>query len=140
LHGLESIVLALSGALFSWLVVFGFQGVALCLVRQSYAWVRYLADSSYWVYLIHMPILGLLQVNLYRVPGHALWKAPLVLIGTLAIGLATYQTLVRHTAVGTGLHGSRPRGGGNAGLVPASTAIDGTGQSEERFQASPPSA
>jgi peptidoglycan/LPS O-acetylase OafA/YrhL len=109
LHGLESIALALSGALFSWLVVFGFLGVALRLVRQSYGWVRYLADSSYWVYLIHMPILGLLQVNLYRIPGHALWKAPVVLVGTLAIGLATYQTLVRHTFVGTGLHGYRPR-------------------------------
>jgi hypothetical protein len=63
-----------------------------------------------------MPILGLIQVDLYRVPGHALWKFPIVLAGTLAIGFASYQTLVRHTTIGTELHGRRerraPRGNG----------------------------
>ena len=54
-----------------------------------------------------MPILGLIQGDLFLVPGHALWKFPLVLVGTLAIGFASYQTLVRHTAIGEGLHGRR---------------------------------
>lgn len=109
LVGLESWGSAALGALFSWLVVFGLIGLALRVVQRSLPIIRYLADGSYWIYLIHMPILGLIQVNLYQLPGHALWKFPVVLVGTLAIGLASYQTLVRYTALGTGLHGRRER-------------------------------
>ena len=109
LHGPEALALAALGALFSWLVVLGLIAAAMRLYRQPHLAVRYVVDGSYWVYLVHMPILGLMQVDLFRVPGHALWKCPLVLLGTLAIGLASYQTLVRHTPIGTGLHGYRPR-------------------------------
>jgi glucan biosynthesis protein C len=109
LQGPSAWALAVSGALFGWLVVFGFIGAFHRLFRESRASIRYLADSSYWIYLVHMPILGLIQVNLYRVPGHALWKFPIVLAGTLAIGFASYQTLVRHTIIGDWLHGHRDR-------------------------------
>jgi hypothetical protein len=109
LHGPEALALAVLGALFSWLAVFGLIGIALRVYRHPHPAVRYLADGSYWIYLIHMPILGLMQVDLFRVPGHALWKCPLVLLGTLAIGFGTYQTLVRYTPIGTGLHGRRQR-------------------------------
>jgi glucans biosynthesis protein C len=111
-------MLAASGALFAWLMVFGLIGTALRLVTQSRPVLRYLADSSYWIYLVHMPILGLIQVDLYRVPGHALWKFPLVLAGTLAIGFASYQTLVRHTALGIALHGRRERAGSRPQVMP----------------------
>jgi peptidoglycan/LPS O-acetylase OafA/YrhL len=109
LHGPEALALAVLGAVFAWLIVFGFIGVFLRLFRQSRPSIRYLADSSYWIYLVHMPILGFIQVDLYRVPGHALWKFPLVWAVTLAIGFASYHTLVRHTAIGTWLHGRRER-------------------------------
>jgi glucan biosynthesis protein C len=111
LHGTAALVSAFLGALFSWLIVFGAIGAAFRLFRGSSPVLRYLADSSYWIYLVHMPILGLIQDGLYRVPGHALWKFPVVLISTLGIGLGSYQWLVRHTAVGTWLHGRRDRAG-----------------------------
>ena len=101
--------LAASGALFGWLIVFGAIGTCLGVFKKDRPSIRYLADSSYWIYLIHMPILGLIQLNLYRIPGHALWKIPVVLIVTLGIGFASYQTLVRHTRIGVGLHGRRDR-------------------------------
>jgi peptidoglycan/LPS O-acetylase OafA/YrhL len=109
LHGPAALALAALGALFAWLVVFGFLGLFLRLFRRLHPAIRYLADSSYWIYLVHMPILGLFQDDLYRVPGHALWKFPIVWAGTLALGFASYQTLVRHTAIGTWLHGPRER-------------------------------
>ncbi len=111
LHGAEALALATLGALFSWLMVFGAIGAALRLFRRSSPVLSYLADSSYWIYLVHMPILGLIQGDLFLVRGHALWKAPLVLVGTLAIGFASYQYLVRHTAIGVGPHGRRVRSG-----------------------------
>jgi hypothetical protein len=109
LTGPPALALAVLGALFGWLIVFGFIGVFLRLFRRAYPVVSYLADSSYWIYLMHMPMLGLIQIDLFLVPGHALWKAPLVLAGTLLIGFASYQTLVRYTALGTWLHGRRQR-------------------------------
>jgi glucans biosynthesis protein C len=111
LHGAEAWALAALGALFSWLMVFGALGAALRLFRRPSPVISYLADSSYWIYLVHMPIVGLIQCDLFLVGGHALWKAPLVLVGALAVGFASYQTLVRHTAIGVGLHGSRARCG-----------------------------
>jgi peptidoglycan/LPS O-acetylase OafA/YrhL len=109
LDGPAALALSLLGALFGWLVVFGFMGLFLRLFRRSSPVVSYLADSSYWIYLVHMPVLGLIQVDLFLIHGHALWKAPLVLALTLLIGFASYQTLVRYTALGTWLHGPRQR-------------------------------
>ena len=109
LQGTRLLALMASGALFSWLMVFGAIGAAFRVCRKESPTLSYLADSSYWIYLIHMPVLGLIQGDLYRVPGHAAWKAPLVLSLTLAIGFGTYQCLVRHTALGAALHGRRKR-------------------------------
>jgi hypothetical protein len=97
--------------LFSWLMVLGAIGAAWRLFRRPSPVLSYLADSSYWIYLMHMPVLGLIQGDLFLVRGHALWKAPLVLAGTLAVGFASYQSLVRHTALGAALHGRRAHPG-----------------------------
>jgi peptidoglycan/LPS O-acetylase OafA/YrhL len=109
LTGPAALALVVLGALLGWLIVLGFVGVFLRLFRQAHPAISYLADSSYWIYLVHMPVIGLLQVDLYRIPGHALWKFPIVWAVTLALGFASYQTLVRHTAIGVWLHGQRQR-------------------------------
>lgn len=119
MHGPPALALAALGALFGWLVVFGLIGVSLRLFRESRPSVRYLADSSYWIYLVHMPVIGLIQGDLYLIPGHSLWKFPIVLAVTLALGFASYHALVRHTLIGEWLHGKRERsaarGSGRAG-------------------------
>jgi len=107
LVGLPALGLVGFGALFTWLMVFGAIGLAHRVCRNPSPTLSYLADSSYWIYLVHMPILGLIEADLFLVPGHALWKAPSVLALTLAIGFGSYQCLVRHSAIGTGLHGRR---------------------------------
>ena len=107
LHGADALALAVLGALFAWLVVFGAIGAAHRLFRHANPTLSYLADSSYWIYLVHMPVLGLIQGDLFLIPGHAAWKMPVTLIGTLAVGFASYHCLVRYTAIGTWLHGPR---------------------------------
>jgi peptidoglycan/LPS O-acetylase OafA/YrhL len=114
LVGPAALALAVLGALLAWLIVLGFIGLFLRLFKQSHPLISYLADSSYWIYLVHMPVIGLLQVDLYRIPGHALWKFPIVWAVTLALGFASYQTLVRYTALGVWLHGRRERPPGRA--------------------------
>lgn len=69
------------------------------------AWLRWLADASYWVYLVHLPVLFALQ---YRLMDVAMpWPAKLLLatVATLVACLASYQWLVRGTVLGRLLDG-----------------------------------
>jgi fatty acid desaturase len=111
LDGTAALLLAASGSLFAWLVTFGLLGLALGSFDRPRPAVRYFADSSYWVYLCHLPIVGLIQVNLLAVPAPATVKFSIVLFVTMAICLASYQVLVRHTFLGVWLHGRREREG-----------------------------
>jgi peptidoglycan/LPS O-acetylase OafA/YrhL len=87
--------------------LFGLLGLAQMLCRRENALLRFLADSSYWVYLIHFPLIGLGHVLLTHVPGLALLKFCLVAGVTMAFGLWTYARLVRGRVLGRLLNGTR---------------------------------
>ena len=131
LSGLEAALLAASGALFCWLLTFGLLGVALGpAFDRGRPSVRYLADASYWIYLIHLPIVGLAQVALLGVPAPGALKFAAVLGLTLALGLATYQSFVRYTPIGRWLHGRRDRR-----TAPAASPVAGRAPAVERPRA-----
>ena len=104
-----------SAVLFS----FGLVGLFERLLRSSRAWVRWLADSSYWIYIVHLPVVTFLtfylahldrQGRLESLTGFG-WSAELkfllACVVTTAIGLATYRYLVRYTPLGTLLNGKK---------------------------------
>lgn len=66
-----------------------------------------LADASYWIYLIHLPVVIFLQV--LQIPFH--WpvalKLTVTIAGTMLFGMASYLVFVRYTVVGWILHGKR---------------------------------
>ncbi len=109
LDGASAWALAASGGLFCWLLTFGFLGLALGVLNRPQPAISYLADSSYWVYLTHLPIVGLLQVDLHPVAVPVALKFLIVLTVTMALTLASYQVTVRHTFLGLWLHGRRDR-------------------------------
>jgi peptidoglycan/LPS O-acetylase OafA/YrhL len=109
LSNLAALALAASGAVFTWLITFGLLGLALGRFNRPHRLLSYLADSSYWVYLVHLPIIGLLQADLYLVAVPAVVKFAIVLSVTFALCLASYQVAVRHTLLGHWLHGRRER-------------------------------
>ena len=71
LQGGERIVFCLLASLFPWLTVFGALGVFLRVLNSRGTAMRYLAESSFWVYLAHLPIIGLMQVVLLSWDGPA---------------------------------------------------------------------
>ena len=72
---------------------------------------RYLSDSSYWLYIMHLPVVVGLQVAFTAVPWPALAKIPIVLALAVGILLLTYDWFVRPTWIGALLNGRRyPRG------------------------------
>jgi peptidoglycan/LPS O-acetylase OafA/YrhL len=69
--------------------------------------VRYLADASYWLYLIHLPLVIFAQTLLAETTMSVWEKFAIASLGPFAIGLITYALLVRHTPIGDMLNGKR---------------------------------
>jgi peptidoglycan/LPS O-acetylase OafA/YrhL len=91
----------------SWCWIFAFVGAAeRFLSRPSPTW-RYVADSSYWLYLMHLPVLVVPGVVFQALDWHWSVEYPLTLAVTVAILLLSYHTLVRFTAIGAILNGRR---------------------------------
>ncbi len=92
-------------AIWSW--SFGLIGLALRFLSREHAGIRYLADASYWIYLVHLPIVMALQVVVFRLPAPALVKWALVLLLAFPTLLLSYQWLVRYSFIGAILNGRR---------------------------------
>ncbi|MBB4659118.1 acyltransferase family protein [Parvularcula dongshanensis] len=105
--GVERVGYAASYALAIWTWTFGLIGAALTFLNGERRWVRYVADSSYWVYIVHLPIVFALQIAVMDLPWPAPAKYAVILGATLALTLASYQLLVRHSFVGSLLNGPR---------------------------------
>lgn len=90
-----------------WIATFAAIGLALRFMSGfSPAW-RYLADASYWLYLIHLPIVMALQVALSQLDWPGLIKFAVILVVALPPMLASYHLLVRFTFIGAVLNGRR---------------------------------
>jgi len=100
---------AVSYALAIWTTTFAAIGLALRFLSGFSATRRYLADASYWLYLIHIPIVMALQVAVSQLD----WAWPVKFAGILVVALsvmfASYQLLVRYTFIGAVLNGRRLR-------------------------------
>jgi peptidoglycan/LPS O-acetylase OafA/YrhL len=96
-------------ALAIWTTTFAVIGIALRFLAGFSAARRYLADASYWLYLIHMPIVMALQVAVSQLD----WPWPVkfggILLVALSVMFASYQLLVRYSFIGAVLNGRRMR-------------------------------
>ena len=59
--------------------------------------MRYVSDSSYWLYLAHLPLIMIVQAAIRTWQMPVLIKFVLVCGVTTAILLASYQLFVRYT-------------------------------------------
>ncbi|MEZ5312487.1 MAG: acyltransferase family protein [Thermoanaerobaculia bacterium] len=94
-------------ALAIWCWTFGLLGASVRFFSRHSPARRYLADASYWFYLVHLPIVFTLQVLLMKVPLHWSLKFPAILAVTFGLLLGSYHYLVRSTFVGEILNGRR---------------------------------
>jgi hypothetical protein len=90
-----------------WTATFAFIGLALRFMSGFSATRRYLADASYWLYLIHMPIVMALQVAVSQLDWPWPIKFAIILAVAFPVMLASYHLLVRFTFVGVVLNGRR---------------------------------
>ena len=99
------------GTIVGWLAIAALYGYAVRLFRSPRPAVRYVVDASYWMYLMHIPVLIVLD-RLATEAGLPWWIGfPLAVAAATAILVASYAAVVRHTFVGRVLHGPRTRPG-----------------------------
>jgi glucans biosynthesis protein C len=90
-----------------WLLILGVAGLFLRYLSGHSAWRRYLCDSSYFLYIAHMPVIMAFQLLLLGVDLLPLEKMVITLVGTIAILLPVYRWTVRPTFIGAVLNGRR---------------------------------
>ena len=82
-------------------------GFALKHLSQPSAARRYAADSSYWLYIAHLPVVTGLQVVAAQMHWHWSIELTLIVVMSTALLLLSYQLLVRSTWLGAILNGKR---------------------------------
>ncbi len=95
--------------IFVWAMTFGLIGLFRQFLSRQSRTIRYVSDSSYWLYLTHLPLIVAAQ---FFVAGWSLWSfVKFTLICSIITGLLLiiYQLAVRYTWLGTLLNGPRQR-------------------------------
>ncbi len=96
-----------AAAVYSWSLTFALTGLFLKVASADRAWMRYLADASYWWYLLHVPPVMVLQTIVAPWALHPALKLLVIVGGTVAVLWPTYHLFVRYTWVGRLLNGPR---------------------------------
>lgn len=98
---------AATGSVVVWLMVFGLTGLFVRYCSAPDPRWRYLADSAYWQYLMHAPVVLAGQLVVAQWPVPAFVKCAVVTLFAALVLLLTYDWLARATWVGVLLNGRR---------------------------------
>jgi len=97
--GLKSI----NGVLFSYALI----GFAEEKFGAYSSVLRFISDSSYWIYLIHFPLVTLITFSMFNITLFLELKFIIAIIVTSIIGLISYKYMVRSTLIGVLLNGKK---------------------------------
>jgi hypothetical protein len=90
-----------------WFFIYGFLGLFLRYLERPIPLARYMADASYWMYLVHLPCTIVLPAVLSNAPLPPIVKFSVVLGTTTFLTVVTYHYWVRATGIGQVLNGRR---------------------------------
>ena len=122
--GFEKLAFAFCYSLAIWGWSFAVVGGATRFLAHASDTVRYVADASYWIYLVHLPVVAAMQVLVGHQPWHWTVKFPLVVIVSFAVLFLSYRALVRPTFIGQILNGRKYPRTSNASASTTATALD----------------
>ena len=94
---------------YAWGICLGLIALFRALLPAERRGVRYLSDSSYWMYVTHLPVVVFAQaiVRDWNMPPEV--KILMISVVVTAFLLLSYQFLVRYTPIGTMLNGKKVR-------------------------------
>lgn len=94
-------------ALYAWLACIAFIGLFARFSSRERPSVRYLADSAYWLYLVHLPLVVAGQALLKPLGWPSAVKFTVLMVASTMLLLASYHWCVRRTWIGVLLNGRR---------------------------------
>ena len=105
---------------YSWLMIFAFIGFFKLICSKPRKWIRFISNSSYWLYLAHMPLVDVLQIWVSDWgAGADFWtKDNQWILISLKLGFVTGTStalllgsyfLIQYTPISTLLNGKRKR-------------------------------
>jgi glucan biosynthesis protein C len=94
-------------ALCTWALIYGITGLFLRYLDRASPWVLYTSQSSYWVYLLHMPVISFAAWWILPFDLHAFIKFPLIVAFTVLVCFTSYHYLVQRTWISVLLNGRR---------------------------------
>jgi len=83
-----------------WLMTLGAFGLAFRVAPMERPWLRFLVDSSYWVYLVHYPVVTALQILFAQVQGPGVLEYLAATVLTFGFALVTFMLFVWRTRLG----------------------------------------
>jgi len=92
---------------YAWTMSLGLVGLFCRLFPHPRPTVSWLADASYWMYLVHVPLVMMMQLLVREWPLTAGLKFLLILAAVTPLLLASYHWCVRSTVIGSLLNGPR---------------------------------
>ena len=99
--------LAVFYSLSSWYLCLAWLGWFVHLLEKEIPFLNYLAQSSYWVYLLHFPLTLLTGAVLYHWDAAPALKILLNVLFTTLVCVASYELMVRRTFIGVFLNGKK---------------------------------
>ncbi len=96
-------------SVFVWTTSFGLIGLARRVLSKPSQRIRYVSDSSYWLYIAHLPLVVAGQFALAYVSLPPLLEFTLLTITATTVLMLSYHWLVRYTWIGRLLNGRRER-------------------------------
>ena len=97
----------LANGLCSWAMIYFFIGGAMRFFDRASPWSEYLAQSSYWVFLIHLPLVTLAAWWLVAFDLPAVIKFLLVAGFAVVLAFLSFHYCVQKTWISSFLHGRR---------------------------------
>ena len=94
-------------AFLTWALIYFFMGLFLRYLDYDSPWVVYVSNSSYWVYLLHMPVVCGVAWLVMPYPLHAMVKFLIVITVTTVVCFITYHYAVQNSWLGALLNGRK---------------------------------
>jgi hypothetical protein len=91
----------------SWCMCWAWLGWFTYLFDREIPFLRYLSQSSYWVYLVHFPITLLVGAVLYQWDAAPVFKILVNVVFTTLVCVASYQAFVRRSFISVFLNGKK---------------------------------
>jgi glucan biosynthesis protein C len=92
-----------------WSWSFALIGAARTFLHAENPVIRYLSDASYWIYIVHLPLILAMQILVRGLNWPAEAKYALVILVTFGVSLLSYALLVRYSFIGAILNGRKRR-------------------------------